>query len=210
MKELFTKKIYYKKYSHRLQIKCKYSGATGRTKTWPTSDTIEWVVAQKFPDQFRGRENINYYGGRPSFYTLFFSNEEIFEFAKATFGDLLDEYERPMNSNHIEILEKGRDKVVTREKLFYDAYRVVIRISPPSDWAQQKKSQNYIRELQDWCKDNLGPEGDAWRISGYWNKNLYFKEANDAMLCKLTFSDYIRTTETVRLLSEIQNISSGA
>ena len=208
MKELFTKKIYYKKYSHRLQIKCKYSNATGRTKSWPTADTIEWIVEQKFPGQFRGRENINYYGGRPSFYTLFFSNEEIFEFAKATFGDLLDEYERPMNANHIEILEKGRDKVITREKLFYDKFRVVIRMELPSEFSQSRKAQNYFQEVRKWCRDQLGNEGEVWRASGYWNKNLYFKEANDAMLCKLTFSDYIRTTETIRLLSEIQDESS--
>lgn len=200
MKEQFTRKMYFKKYSRRVLVKCRETYS--RKKDLPTSETVEWILNQKFPGEFRGKYNDAYFSTpRVISYSIYFNDEQIFDYIKERFGDLVLLYEKPLNQEHIDVLVKGRDKVITREKYFYDEFKMVARIHPEMESSKRRHQRSHFDEIKTWCKNSL--EDENWRASGCWNLNVYFKDLNDAMLFKLTFSDYIKGTETIKLISEL-------
>lgn len=211
MRELVTKKIYYKKFNHRLAIKTKIK--YGDVKS-PTPEVIEWLLNRKFANDWRATTSSSYegayvWGRKPSknLYTVFFSKPEVFDFLEGIIGrDYFDEYEKPLDASHTALMEK--DKVITRTKLFYDKYRIAIRVS-----AKRKagpfgsSSTTHIREMQDWCVDQFGDESanlDRYKTHIWTNGTFYFTDPKDAVLFKLVFGEEIKATERVVLVSELE------
>ena len=208
MKELFTRKIYYKKFNHRLAIMVRRH--TTDTKS-PTPEIIEWLMNRKFAKQWRGMTSSSYegswsWGRKPSknLYTLFFTDPAAFDYLESIIGrDYFDEYEKPMDEQHTEMLEK--EKVITRSKLFYDKYRIAIRV--PAKYQNRQSTTAHLREMQEWCVSQYGRESDnqsIYRTSIWTNGTFYFADPKDAIMFKLVFGEEIKATERVVLVSELE------
>jgi hypothetical protein len=168
---------------------------------------IKWVLAQKFNKaDYRGTESdkwawvVNRWAAERTYYTLFFSDPEIFDHIKSTIGEqYLVEYEKPLDSQHSEMLEK--EKVITRKKLFYDKYRFAVRAKLKTQRGQYDSS--HINKMNLWCQEYFeGREGD-YRANTDWNASFFFLNANDAMMFKLSNSDF-SSTERIVLISELE------
>lgn len=209
MKELFTKKIYYKKYDHRLAIVVRSSRRADAKRATP--EIIEWLLDQKFEGQWRGISTSSYPEGytwpRSSYknlYTIFFKDAKVFDYLEGLLGrDCFEEYEKPMDEKHTEMLET--EKVITRKNLFYDKYRIAARI--PTRRSNTGVQTSHLVDMVGWCKDQFGSayeNKDKYRVHTWNNGTFYFAEPRDAMMFKLVFSEYIGSMDRVVLVSELE------
>lgn len=210
MKELVTRKIYYKKYNHRLAIKTRKNQ---NKITDPTPEIVEWLLATKFGKNWRGITSTSYEGHwswhrGPSMklYTVFFRDPKIFEYLESAIGrDNFLEYEKPLDEAHTEQME--REKVVTRTQLFYKKYRIAFRVPAKTIKNKQGSSTAHFKEMMAWCEDQFGSRSDnreKYCVQYYTNGTFYFADTKDAMLFKMTWSDNIGSTERVVLVSELE------
>ena len=205
MKELFTKKIYYKKFNHRLAIMVRRHNTDNKS---PTPEVIEWLLNRKFPKGWRGMTSSSYatpyrWGRKPdkNLYTVFFKDPEVYNFLQGIIGqDYFDEFEKPMDEQHTQMLEK--EKVVTRTKLFYDKYRIALRV--PAKYKNRQAITSHLLEMKVWCNSQFGQEGATYRTSIWTNGTFYFAEPKDAIMFKLVWGEDIKTTERVVLISEME------
>jgi len=209
METLYTKKIYYKKYDHRLVVKTK-DYRVGEDKQTPTVEVIQWLMAKRFPDTSWRTSTSYSYITKSSHYAVFFKGPEAYEYLREQIGEkYIIAYERPMNEEHTALLE-GNDKLVTRKQLFYGKYRMCLRVSPERISAWQTSSSN-IRKIKEWCVEQFGDErenADRYMISGYSKGNFYFATPSDALLFKLTWGGQDVKTERVVLVSELEGANA--
>jgi hypothetical protein len=211
MKETFTKKIYYKKFNHRLAIICRKNN---REPQKPTPEILEWLLNIKFgKNNWRGITSSSYEGPytwqrRPAknLYTVFFKDPEVFTYLAGIVGqDSFDEYERPMDDKHTEMLE--REKVITRKILFHNKYRIAIRVPARKSTTYPGTTTKHLDEMEEWLTDNLGKRWesqDIYMVNRWTNGTFYFTNPKDAMLFKLVWGEYIGATERVVLISEME------
>jgi len=209
MEELYTKKIYYKKFTYRLVIDCTGTFVTHGSKRYdsraPTSSVIFWLMNKKFPtSSWKGLGSYSYITGTTS-YTVFFKDKEILDYLE---GEIGQKYflalEKPLDDNHIEMLESN-DKLVTRKQLFYGKYRLVLRVGPERINGWQIKTDN-IQKIKQWCRDQFGnyyEARDRYMMSGYRRGNFYFADPKDALLFKLTWGGQEVETERVVTYDEL-------
>jgi hypothetical protein len=201
MQEFFTKKLYYKKYNHRILFKCQKSGV--KDTLAPSGEIITWLLDQKFAGQWRGITSYAYDTKQTS-YTIFFKNPDIYEhLAGLVDAKYFVEYEKPLDDQHTQMLET--EKVVTRKTLFHGKYRIACRVDAKYK-SRYNYSQQHIREMEAWCKEQFGSpysNRDRYRVNSWQNATFFFAEPRDATLFKLTHSD-IRLTERVVLISEME------
>lgn len=203
MQVLFTKKIYHKKFDHRLVIAIR--GNVGDKKK-PTGEVIEWLLTNKFDKtDWRGTTTYSYIT-RSSQYTVYFKKPEVLAFLKdAIANEYFNELERPMDEEHSQLLHSN-DKLVTRKSLFYNKYRVCLRVSPEVLSAWQTSTAN-IQKIKDWCREQFGHEwdnGDRYAMSGWSKGNFYFADPSDALLFKLTWGGEDVKTERVITVAELE------
>lgn len=208
MKELVTRKIYYKTYDHRLVINLrKYK----HQKKIPTQEIVEWILNSKFEKQWRGIEsaaNDGWFTSKSAVlsYTIFFKDPAIFDLLSETIGkDNFTEYEKPIDKDHTE--QMVREKVITRERLFFKKYRIAFRVPVRRAKHRSGYSTAHISEMQDWCKEQFGPallNDDRYRVQRWTNGTFYFADTKDAILFKMAWSDYIGSSERIVLISELE------
>lgn len=209
MKELFTRKIYYKKYDHRLAIKTRKSQLH---KSVPNRDIIEWILNSKFKGSWRGVASSSgsswYRTHKPlqNIYTVFFKDPAIFEYLEKTIGlEHFEEFEKPIDEAHSELLE--REKVVTRKQLFHRRYRFVFRIPAKFAPGRSRFSTTHLDEMEAWCKKQFGRASenrDKYYIQRWSTGTFYFAQASDAVMFKMVWSDNIGVSERVVLVSELE------
>lgn len=210
MKELYTKKIYYKEFTHRLVIDCTGTAVSQNSRKYdpcaPTGSVIYWLLNKKFGGKvWKGLSTYSYINGVTS-YSVFFKSKAILDYLEEQIGPkYFIELEKPMDANHVEMLESN-DKLVTRKQLFYGKYRMCLRVSPERLSAWQTSTQN-IQEIKKWCRKQFGHEYDArdrYSMSGYAKGNFYFADAKDALLFKLTWGGQDVKTERVVTYAELE------
>lgn len=200
MDELFTKKIYYRKYDHRLVIKCR----NGRHNDIlaPTGEVVTWLLNQDYKDAWRGISSYGYVD-KIQYFTVFFKNPAIFDYIKERIKpQFLTEYEKPMDEQHTEMLEK--EKVVVRKQLFHNKYRIAIRCEPINRGGRWDTT--HMQEMKKWCELQYGREydnKDRYKMSGWHNTSFFFADPKDAVMFKLVHQD-IKRTERCVLVSEME------
>ena len=212
MKELFTKKIYYKKFNHRLAIQVRRNNSD---KKKPTPEIIEWLLNTKFgKGTWRGTSSHSYdYNRRdwytqPSqcLYTIFFKDESVFTYLEGIMGrDSFAEFEKPMDEQHTQMMEK--EKVITRSILFHKKYRIAIRVPSRKNPKGPGTTTAHLDDMTEWLENNLGARQestDVYLINRWSNGTFYFANPKDAMMFKLVFGEYIGATERVVLVSELE------
>lgn len=210
MKELFTKKIYYKKFNHRLAIRTR--SQQKQTKA-PTPEVIEYLMNMKFGKEWRGITSSSYEGSwhrnrRPSInlYTVFFKNPEVFDYLEGIVGrDQFHEYEKPMDDAHTEQME--REKVITRTQLFHKKYRIAFRVPVKTAKRTPGYSTAHLQEMEDWCVSQFGPvkdNRDRYHVQRWTNGTFYFADPKDAVMFKMVWSENIGVSERVVLVSELE------
>lgn len=206
MQKLYTKKIYYQIYTHRLSICC--DNPTGRTNDplAPNQQVITWLLNNKFgPKAYKGLASYSYVYNKHS-YTVFFKDQAILEYLQQYIPEKYYlQLESPMDEEHVALLESN-DKLVTRKQLFYGKYRVVLRVSPTKLTAWQVSTEN-INEIKAWCRNQFDLQrsdaNDRFMMSGWTKGNFYFADPKDALLFKLTWGGQDVKTERVVLYSEL-------
>jgi len=207
MKSLTTKKLYYKSYDHRLVIKCRVES---NDTSLPSSDTIAWIMEQKFPGKYRINSSNHYswkcQGTKWKHYKVesqkivFFKDPEAFEALKSTIGEqFFTEYEKPASAAHKQTLEK--EKVITRSSLFYGKYRYVVRFKIKvvgGVW-----TTSHIVDAKKWAEEYFGKDPERIKINTNWNGSFFFANASDAMIFKLSQTEF-ESMERIVLLSEIE------
>jgi len=211
MEELYTKKIYYKKFTHRVVIDCTGAAVTQNSKKYdpkaPTGSVVFWLLSNKFnPKEWQGLSTYSYIKGTTS-YSVFFKDKKVLDYLERNIGQTYFQIlEKPLDDNHVELLENN-DKLVTRKQLFYGKYRMCLRVSPKmvNKW---QTSTTHIQEMKTWCRDQFGSPYEArdrYMMSGCRKGNFYFAEAKDALLFKLTWGGEDVQTERVVTYKELED-----
>lgn len=208
MLNLFTKKIYYKKFNHRMVINTRSRTAPAKQ---PTAEIIEWLLVRKFGNSakpsmpWRGLSTYSYIDGTYN-YTVFFKDMEVFDYINDMAGEFIEILEKPMSDEHTEMLESN-DKLITRKQLFYGKYRMCLRVSPEQIGKWQTSSKN-IDQIKIWCREQFGDDrenADRYMMSGWSKGNFYFADPKDAILFKLTWGNQDVKTERVITHAELEN-----
>lgn len=210
MKTEFTRKIYHKKFDHRLVIKVrsnsprKYEGLKQ-----PTSEVIEWLLACKFDRQdWKAHASYSYVNYNQN-YTIYFTDTKVLDFIKEQVdAQYLELLEKPIDAEHTKML-MDNTKLVTRKTLFYGKYRMALRVAPKrlSQW--QTSTQN-IKDMKAWCVEQFGQDASKYCVQGYARGNFYFAQASDALLFKLTWGGDDVQTERVVTVAELEAMRENA
>lgn len=206
MKNLFTRKIYHGKFDHRVTLKARH--ANGQNKDIPSADVVDWLLHKEFKSTEIKYRTLNTYSYINSTYTVsvYFKDAKVMEMLQKNIAaDYFIEFEKPMDESHTALLESN-DKLLTRKQLFFDKYRMVLRVKP-----QKKNSWSYdftrIREIKAWCIEQFGSEranSDRYMMGGHSNGNFYFADTKDALLFKLTWGGEDVKTERVITHAELE------
>lgn len=199
----FTKKIYHKKFDHRLVLSIRHGNGD---KKKPTAEVIEWLMANKFDKaDWRGTTTYSYVYGT-SQYTVYFKKAEVLEYLQQTIAaDFISMLEKPLDEEHTKLLESN-DKLVTRKQLFYGKYRMCLRVAPEQLSTWQTSTAN-ITKIKEWCTEQFGHwvgHQDRYMISGWSKGNFYFADPKDALLFKLTWGGQDVKTERVITVAELE------
>lgn len=210
MKTQFTRKIYHKKFDHRLVIKVRSSSSRRyEALKQPTSEVMEWLLASKFDRQdWKAHASYSYITYDQN-YTIYFSDTKVLDFVKEQVdGQYLELLEKPLDAEHTKML-KDNTKLITRKTLFYGRYRMALRVAPKrlSQW--QTSTQN-IKEMKAWCEEQFGEDPNKYSVQGYARGNFYFAEASDALLFKLTWGGDDVQTERVVTVAELEAMRENA
>ena len=212
MKEKILQKLYYGGFNHKATIISRqpYQIFHGKKKEFNKSpfrsSVEEFVSGYLDKDEFRIRENFSYLVSKETHYTVsvYFKNPSIIKRLEEEYGNFFIELEKPLNDNHTEVLEK--DKVITRKSLFHDKFRYCFRCS--YDYQRSRTDQTDIfKEMVVWVEDNMKDKtkNEDYKIFEGFGYNFYFAHPNDAMMFKMIWHDYIKSTERIRLISEIED-----
>lgn len=205
VKETFTKKLYHKRFTHRMYIKVENSFI--KNSVYPPAAVVSWIVNKTGVDYKTQSSYHRVPNGRgwnyryQNFITVFYSDEALTDILKKEFGQAIIELERPRDSAHLQILQT--EKVLTRKALFFKKFRVVCRTTPRLD-SHGYLDKNHIAEMKSWCEENLS-KGD-WRADSNWNStSFFFVDRKSAMHFKIVWNLDIKSTERIVLLDEIDN-----
>lgn len=205
MKKLYTKKIYHKKFDHRIVFNTRQSNRVRQDKKQPTAETIEWLLANNFKDdQWRSFSTYAYVNHVYTI-TVYCKGPVVKDFLlKNVDNKYISELEEPMDAEHSELLSSN-DKLVTRKDLFFKKYRMCLRVSPTQISAWQTSTDN-IRKMQEWCVEQFGNDSDRYQTSGWARGNFYFADPKDALLFKLTWGGDDVKTERVITVDELEKM----
>lgn len=208
MQTLFTKKIYYKKFDHRIVIDIR-SGGYSSPKLKPTGEIIEWLLNRRYPEgNWRSMSTYSYIHSTYQC-SVFSKGPELYEYLKEQIGEeYITIFEKPMSEEHVALLE-GNDKLVTRKQLFYGRYRMCLRVNHIQLGKWQTSSEN-VKEMQAWCDEQFGTDQERCLVSGWSRGNFYFKDPKDALLFKLTWGGQDVKTERVITLAELEATTETA
>jgi hypothetical protein len=215
MKETYTSKLYWKKWTHKVTFKLGQDKApylasmSANTKIKRLEKRILKAVSNRVDKAYKRLATSDRVYAHPEvgnywrysyeyrhYITIYFNDGELLNDLKDQFKDQITAIERPENEAHKEALLSG-DKIVIREKLFYNRYRFVMRLG--------RADRN---EITKWLDENLRKnKGRVWShdmmLSGYWNQSIFFAHAEDAMLFKLSYSNTLVSSDRIKLLSEL-------
>lgn len=200
MKEAITKKLYYKKWSHKVVFKATDKWASlKRIQGKAVVPAILYHVLEE--KKFSDFKAVEAYDWSPAHHTLtlFFKDEKILDLVKKKFSKSIDLIEKPRDAAHMSAMET--EKCIIREKYFYDLYPYAIRIKPPA-----KDRYQVFDELTQWSEDYLKTVGrcgpNHYHVNREWNMTIFFADAQDAMMFRLSNPDHVKQVERIKLLSE--------
>jgi hypothetical protein len=205
MKELATKKLYYKVFDRRLVVNCQI---TEKDKKLPTQEVITWLMNRKYSKaDWRGIQTSSgqwhtHFSWKTNsiHFTVFFKDEQVFEYLKSVIGEEnFVEYEKPLNSNHAKVLDS--EKVIIRKKLFFDKFRYAVRVK--ARLRNGSYSTEHIREMSEWCRDYFKDRPNDYSANVHFNATYFFNDPKDVMMFKLSH-DEIHVTERITLIDEIE------
>jgi hypothetical protein len=210
MKETFTKKLYYKKWDHKVIFRASTEWVSSRnpiakTRVHPflVYDAIDIKLDV---DQYRTLES-SAWSKKEYAVTVFFKDPEVLELLKEKFDYAIESIEKPASPAHSEALEKER--LIIREKLYYDTYRCAVRIKPDDGYDENGWNSRYQQfdELKKWVastQKTCGRSGsDHVRINKEWNMTIFYKDPADAMLFRLTWPDCVKHVDRIKLITEL-------
>lgn len=215
MKELFTSKLYYGKFTHRVVISCTFS--RNPPNRIPYFDVFDFVKAnleaKKYRTRYDGSTHHRRDGNRRrsvrGAISIYFKDEAFLERLLEKYQEIdIVSVERPLNSAHTEVLETER--VLVRKTLFHNKYRYCIRTNSIRKPGMYNYSRSHIEEMYLWHKETFPElvEGTDYRIYRGWNANFFFANPKDAMLMKLVWSSSIESTDRIMLLSELEQTAN--
>lgn len=212
MKEKYTEKLYYKAYDHRVSIHCRAHHQKWRSKTMsrfngcPTWDEAEEFVKNNSGDiDHRTRCTSTWNSKIPGrHFVVYFKDPQMLEILKNQYSDYIDVVERPLNSDHSELLSKER--VLTRKTLFHGKFRYCFRAKPKVIPGTYRTNNSELKEMADWVRSTFkdSKEYTDFQIHSGWSFNYFFSNPQDAMLFKLTWNDHIDQCDRIKLISEIE------
>lgn len=245
MKEGYTKKLYWGKWSHKAIILLgKVDGGKAETEVkvraarksfraflkkhlpeCKTLSTSQWKQSYqtKVADGYYSYSGYHYVNVYEESLTVYFNDAAFLDVLKKdkTWGKALTYVEKPFNDAHVQALEV--DKLVVRKTLWFDKYRYAARSkSFPATYTTIGGSwrlgpQPDVNAIMTWVDEQLikelgRREGEDFKVSqtGYYQVavNLYFKHANDAMMYRLAFGQQLKSTERIKLISELEETTS--
>lgn len=211
MKELFTQKLFFGKYDHRVTMNVAHYHRHGENSIFPHPIIVEYLIKELDPkDGIRIRHSSVYSTKRPSQHTLYFADKRILAMLQERFGEHLVEVMKPVSDDHTQALVA--DKVLVREKFFHGKYRFCIRASRRHIPNTYKSTSAHLDEMVKWCKEtfkHLDERVDYYIYDG-WTKSFFFTNPADVLLMKLTWADDIDRTERIMLLSELPKSDDNA
>ena len=196
MKETYTKKLYYGKYPYRMVL------ANFKKIKFTNPNQIKRVIKASFPD-IDNRSLISYMDTKVVI-NIFIKSQSDYDKLFEVFGPAVIEVEKPVSGEHTSLLEKEKDRVTTRETLFYKKYRYAMRF-------KTRGNKEVLSNLQSWCVEQFGAENqdETWSFPIYWaTATLFLASKEDAMLAKLSATNYY-LFERVVLFSELQSEPNG-
>jgi hypothetical protein len=143
-------------------------------------------------------------GTRISFFT---NSDACIKLIVDQYKDRVLEIDRPLNENHVQVIEQHR-KVVVRKNLFLDHYKFKIYIQ--STWAHRTDRYSHLKEFLETLDDyeingilrsffysNISANRLGYTIA------VYLNSAEDLMMFQLRFNDEITKVEEAVLLSDL-------
>lgn len=218
MIETYTQKLYYKKWDHKvvLRVSHEWHSRHSQVKRKSANSTVllDFVDQHMEQDQYRSLESTTWSGRHYTmFKTIFFKDPKLLDLLKGKFEHAIESIEKPMDAKHQEALQTER--CIIRKKLFYDTYRYAMRIKTSNTYPASQSRYKTFDELEKWVKlkqAQVGrPTRDHFRINREWNMTVFFTDAQDAMLFRLSWPDNIDRVDRIKLLSEVtENEKSDA
>lgn len=203
MKEGYTKKLYWGKWSHKAVVKlCQTNDAKmatliqykkDRTELrkfmtdlgleFKTLESTTWVDSVPNPSPRRGWSAPTYLYVKDNFLTVYFKDASVLDklLADKKFGPMITYVEKPFSEGHLEALEVER--MVVRKTLWWDRYRYAARMkSVPAAYAGYSpfKVNPLKDEIRDWIQEQLikackRVEGVDYKLneSGYYATTIH-------------------------------------
>lgn len=236
MKEGYTRKLYWGKWTHKVTLllgrvdegkvttETKYKKVRSKLKAFlkdnvdavKTLETEAYVSSRRAPTPDDRYYYPNYIYVRDKYITVYFKDANLLSKLQddPKIGKMITYVEKPFNDSHLEALEVER--MVVRKTLWYDKYRYAARMKPYQRTYGPSHTLNpgLPEDIEDWLDDQLikscgRREGRDFKIqkSGYYVSTLhyYFAHAQDAMMFRLAWGQYIKQNERIKLMSELDS-----
>lgn len=143
-------------------------------------------------------------GTRISFFT---NSEDNIKVIVDQYKDRVLEIDRPLNENHVQVIEQHR-KVVVRKNLFLDQYKFKVYMN--NSWAHRADRYSHLKEflsnlddyeinhiLRDFFESQKSPNRLGYTIA------VYLNSPENLMMFQLRFNNEITKVEEAVLLSDL-------
>lgn len=239
MKEGYTRKLYWGKWSHKLVMSLgrtddskldtltKYKKDRTALLRWMKSNGHEYKTMETYrvvdlheDTQMGYYDRYRYNYVKDHTLTLYFKDAQLLKsvLGHHTYGPRVSYVEKPFSEGHLEALEV--EKMVVRRTLWWDKYRYAARLKPqPRNTSWPRKPCEIEAGIRKWIDDQLyqacGRLEDVdykFTSSGYYKNTMhfYFAHAQDAMMFRLAFGEHVKHNERIKLMSELKDAPSEA
>lgn len=216
----FTEHILYKKYLYKVILmppkdrikRTIYLATIYRRMKNLYRDTVNWKTIES--DQY-------YYGYPQGKISFFLVDSKGYDYLRKNYKKDIIKLSQPMNEEHLEMLKNG-PKTLFRKKLFYNKFRVAIRLKFAYDYDTKKRKRfspewNKLKKIiVKSFKAQGRTDGVDYKINvgdsgyGYSNRlsvSILLKDPKDAVILRFKYEEYIRKIETIVLLSELRSMT---
>jgi hypothetical protein len=200
----FSEKLYYKKFSYKIFLK--FPGLfTSRKENEHLNQLLKKYNEEEYSKRhgIPHRTDIVYATIDCLRLQVYTNNQELVK-------EILDEFEeyiillgKPLNNKHNDVL-KTQDKNIIRKQLFFKKYRYMVSFDRYAMFRSGDGIQKTREDIKEYFVSNKRIDEVDYRFKENREPVLYIRDANDLMMIKLIFAEYISRTETIILHTEIK------
>lgn len=142
--------------------------------------------------------------------SVFTNDVEFIELLFKDLGHCIDEYHRPVNDVHKDIVDQNR-RIRVRKRLFENDFKYKVYFT--QDWKQ--RTDGYV-DVKNWLYELDNTNGVRWEVNktlrqyfdsipGYkgYTAAIYLNEPEDLMMCQIKFNNEIQYIEEAVLISSL-------